>query len=148
MLKEKLGVHWITDFRDPWTTIGYHKHLKLTKSAQKKHKDLERKVLNNANSIIVTSTNTKQEFTAITNKPITVITNGYDTEKVGVLTLDSKFTLSHIGSLLSKRNPENLWKVLEELIAENNEFKKAFKLNLVGSVGESVIHSIKKYKWD
>ena len=24
-LKEQLGVKWLADFRDPWTTIGYHK---------------------------------------------------------------------------------------------------------------------------
>ena len=27
-LKELLGIQWIADFRDPWTTIGYHKQLK------------------------------------------------------------------------------------------------------------------------
>jgi len=26
-LKEDLGVSWLADFRDPWTTIGYHKAL-------------------------------------------------------------------------------------------------------------------------
>ena len=29
-LKKKLGIKWIADFRDPWTTIGYHKALKLS----------------------------------------------------------------------------------------------------------------------
>ena len=28
-LKNKLAFNWIADFRDPWTTIGYHKKLKL-----------------------------------------------------------------------------------------------------------------------
>ena len=31
-LKTKLDIKWIADFRDPWTTIGYHKDLKLTAS--------------------------------------------------------------------------------------------------------------------
>ncbi len=43
-LKEKLNVKWIADFRDPWTTIGYHKALKLTEASAKKHKDMEKKV--------------------------------------------------------------------------------------------------------
>jgi galactitol-specific phosphotransferase system IIB component len=41
---------------------------------------LEHKVLNTADTIIVTS-KTKKEFEAITDKPIAVITNGYDVEK-------------------------------------------------------------------
>ncbi|WAC02576.1 glycosyltransferase family 4 protein [Lacinutrix neustonica] len=144
-LKEKTGVEWLTDFRDPWTTIGYHKQLKLTHASKKRHKALEREVLNTADSIIVTSDNTKSEFSKITNKPITVITNGYDIEKTENIILDSQFTVSHIGSLLSKRNPQILWKVLSELIIENDDFAKSFKLNLVGSVGASVLKSIKDY---
>jgi len=87
-LKQNLKVNWIADFRDPWTTIGYHKQLKLTKAAQNKHKSLEKEVLNTADQVIVTSPSTKTEFETITKQPITVITNGYDTEKVSVSSLD------------------------------------------------------------
>ena len=144
-LKEQLGVNWIADFRDPWTTIGYHKQLKLTQAAKKKHKELEREVLNSADTIIVTSAVTKIEFKALTNKPIEVITNGYDVSKSKVETLDLHFTLAHIGSFLSKRNPKILWQALEELVTENQDFAKQFKLNLVGLVGEEILKSIKKY---
>ena len=143
-LKEKLGVKWLTDFRDPWTTIGYQKQLKLTEKSQQKHKQLEKQVLNKADQIIVTSAVTKKEFEAITNKPIDVITNGYDYESVSEIELDSKFSIAHIGSLLSKRNPEILWKVLSDLVTENNNFSKDFQLNFVGSVSEDVLDSIKK----
>src|SRR5690606_33111070 len=95
-IKNRLGVKWVADFRDPWTTIGYHKKLKLSKHSQEKHKSLEKQVLNTADQIIVTSSITKKEFETLTNKPITVITNGYDTEPIGKIALDSKFTLSHI----------------------------------------------------
>lgn len=143
-LKEKLGVKWLADFRDPWTTIGYHKQLKLTKKSQQKHKSLEKQVLNTADQIIVTSAVTKNEFEAITNKPIEVITNGYDNETVDEVELDSKFSLAHIGSLLSKRNPEILWQVLSDLIKENKDFSNDFQLNFVGAVSENVLNSIKK----
>src|SRR5215831_13922321 len=113
-LQKDLGVKWIADFRDPWTTIGYHKALKLSSYAEKKHKQLEREVLNSANTIIVTSKTTKKEFEALTSKPIEVITNGYDVEKVEKQPLDEKFTLAHIGSFLSDRNPEILWQSLQE----------------------------------
>lgn len=144
-LQQKLGVKWIADFRDPWTSIGYHKQLKLTKTSVKKHKNLEYKVLNSANQIIVTSPSTKTEFKQITNQPISVITNGYDKEEVVVNQLDKKFTLSHIGSLLSKRNPQVLWKVLQDLKQEDQDFANQFQLNLVGSVGEEILQSIAKF---
>jgi galactitol-specific phosphotransferase system IIB component len=94
---------WFADFRDPWTTIGYHKSLRLSHYADKSTKYWNQ-VLNTADTIIVTSKTTKAEFQAITNKPIEVITNGYDTEEVEKQPLDSKFTLAHIGSFLSERN--------------------------------------------
>ncbi|MFG6686971.1 glycosyltransferase [Mariniflexile sp. HNIBRBA6329] len=144
-LKEQLGVKWITDFRDPWTTIGYHKELMLTEASKAKHKALEKQVLNTADQLIVTSFVTKKEFQQLTNKPIEVITNGYDYEAVAPFEMDSKFTLSHIGSLLSKRNPEILWRVLGDLIAENESFSKDFQLNFIGFVSDDVLHSVKKY---
>ena len=144
-LKQQLDINWIADFRDPWTTIGYHKQLKLTQAAKNKHKILESKVLNNADTIIVTSDVTKTEFSALTKKPIAVITNGYDIETSNTETLDLDFTLAHVGSFLSKRNPEILWQALQELILENQDFAKHFKLNLIGLVGEEILITIENY---
>jgi hypothetical protein len=142
-LKEKLNIKWLADFRDPWTTIGYHKQLKLTSASKAKHKLLERQVLNNADQVVVTSSVTKKEFQSITNKPIEVITNGYDDADSIDFKMDSKFSLSHIGSLLSKRNPEVLWRVLKDLMEEQTEFSNDFQLNFVGSVSDHVLKSIK-----
>lgn len=143
-LKEKLNLNWITDFRDPWTTIGYHKELKLMNFAENKHKALEQKVLQSADEIIVTSNHTKNEFLSITKQPISVITNGYDSHAIVDVVKDEKFTISHIGSLLSERNPTILWESLSELIKENEDFAKDFQLNLVGVVSDTIINSIKK----
>ena len=141
-LKKQLGIKWLADFRDPWTTIGYHKQLKLSVSSAKKHKDLEHEVLNTADTILVTSPTTKKEFEALTNKPIAVITNGYDVEKVIKQPLDEKFTVAHIGSFLSERNPKILWQALAELIAENAGFKVSFELKLIGAVSREVLDAI------
>lgn len=145
-LKKELNVNWIADFRDPWTTIGYHKALKLTKSSSKKHKNLEIKVMNTADTLLVTSPTTKKEFEVITHKPIHVITNGFDVEKVIKQPLDEKFTLAHIGSFLTNRNPEILWEVLQELIAENQEFASKFQLKLIGATSQEVLNTIFEYK--
>lgn len=145
-LKQDLGVTWLADFRDPWTTIGYHKALKLSSYAEKKHKALEKEVLTSADTIIVTSKTTKTEFEAITSRPIAVITNGYDVEKVTKQPLDEKFTLAHIGSFLSERNPRILWKVLKELTQEHKDFSADFQLKLIGAVSQEVLDTIAEFK--
>lgn len=147
-LKKQLNLNWIADFRDPWTTIGYHKELKLSKWASAKHKALEKEVMTTCDTILVTSPTTKTEFERITNQPIEVITNGYDVEKIDKKPLDENFTLAHIGSFLSERNPQILWESLSELIQENEAFATHFKLKLIGAVSKEVIQSISDYKLD
>lgn len=140
-LKQRYDVQWIADFRDPWTTIGYHKQLRLTPWAKKKHKDLEKQVLVTADKLVVTSETTKNEFEAITPKPIKVITNGYD-EMLTPVPNDTKFTISHFGSLLTGRNPLGLWKALKELVKQDDAFAQALEIQLAGVVGEEVLQSI------
>ena len=144
-LQKSNNINWIADFRDPWTTIGYHKQLMLTKRSQKKHKALEKAVLQSANQVIVTSRTTKREFAEITDKPIQVITNGYDVLPTVKNDLDTKFSIAHIGSLLSDRNPEVLWRVLSNLIKSNSDFARDFQLRFVGFVSDDILNSIKKY---
>ncbi|RZJ88987.1 MAG: glycosyl transferase family 1, partial [Chryseobacterium sp.] len=144
-LKNELNIKWIADFRDPWTTIGYHKALKLSASAEKKHKDLEREVLSTADTVLVTSPTTKKEFELITRQPIEVITNGFDVEKNVSQPLDEKFTIAHIGSFLSERNPKILWEVLSELTTGNADFKQYFELKLIGAVSREVLDAISQH---
>ncbi|QKX06365.1 glycosyltransferase family 4 protein [Aquimarina sp. TRL1] len=142
-LKKEMGSKWVADFRDPWTTIGYHDKLKLGKRAKEKHTSLEEEVLTNADHVLVTSNTTKHEFEAITLQPITVITNGYDYEKGVEVSLSDRFTISHIGSLLSGRNPVMLWKALYDLTEEHPDFATSLEIQLVGAVSEDVLESIK-----
>ena len=144
-LKKQLTINWIADFRDPWTTIGYHKELKLSNWAAKKHKQYEFDVLNSCDTVIVTSPTTKKEFQALTSTPIEVITNGYDVEKIEKKPLDIDFTLAHIGSFLSQRNPQILWESLAELTEENKLFAQYFKLKLIGAVSKEVLQSIENF---
>ena len=53
--------------------------------------------------------------------------------------------MSHIGSLLSKRNPEVLWIVLNDIIQENDDFSLDLQLNFVGLISDNVLESIEKY---
>ncbi|MCH2196017.1 glycosyltransferase [Kordia sp.] len=137
-LRRELNIKWLADFRDPWTSIGYHEKLRLTKKSHQKHLQFESEVLQTADQVVTTSFTTKEEFSALTNQPIEVITNGYDVEKYTPTPMDEKFTISHIGSLLSERNPLILWEVVEELVQEDQDFAKDVQLQFAGVVSEDI----------
>ncbi|MGA9588871.1 MAG: glycosyl transferase family 1 [Salegentibacter sp.] len=143
-LKEQMGTRWLADFRDPWTQIGYHEKLKLTSASRKKHEALEKEVLQKADEIITTSFTTRAEFEGKTKRPVTVITNGFEKAAVEEIKLDEKFSISHIGSLLSGRDPGTLWRILAELVHDNKDFATDLELNVAGAVSEEVVQSIKK----
>lgn len=143
------SVKWLADFRDPWTTIGYHKDLKLGKRAQKRHVDLEKEVLNTADLLIVTSPHTGKEFKSKTSRPIQLITNGFDIlPNTQMRQPEGKFVLSHIGTLLSDRNPQLLWESLQELCKESTDFAADFQLQLAGNISEEILESLTYFKLD
>ena len=144
-LQKQLQLPWLADFRDPWTTIHYHDSLRLTNSSKRKHKQLEKEVLQRAALITVTSPTTQLEFQQLTKTEVALVTNGYETKEKLPVTLDTKFSLAHIGSLLSERNPEVLWKVLCELASEEPGFREATEIVLAGVVGDSILASISHY---
>ena len=62
--------------------------------------------------------------------------------------LDSKFSLAHIGSFLSERNPVILWESLAELIHEIPDFKSHLELKLIGAVSQEVLDTISQFNLD
>ncbi|ATN08027.1 glycosyltransferase family 4 protein [Chryseobacterium indologenes] len=147
-LKKKLpGLKWIADFRDPWTEISYYKHLKLTKSSDTKHRALESAVFKNADITLATSYTDAENFRKAGAHAI-CITNGFDesdSQKTVKAQIQNKaFTLSYIGVLEQLRNPENLWKALDELVQENTEFAQHFNLKFVGRIDDKILHVIEK----
>ena len=143
--KEFPNLKWIADFRDPWTEISYYKHLKLSSSADQKHKNLESKVFETADITLATSYTDAENFR---NKGANAfcVTNGFDgvavTEKQEFKVESSKFTLSYIGVLEQLRNPAILWKALSDLIDEHEDFKNDFVLKFVGRIDEKILTQI------
>ena len=147
-LKKKLpNLKWIADFRDPWTEISYYKHLKLTKFADKKHRNLEAEVFKNADITLATSYTDAENFRKKGANAF-CITNGFDLEvgsqksEVGSKNSTTKFTLSYVGVLEQLRNPEILWETLDNLVQENDEFAKDFELKFVGRLDDKILHKI------
>ena len=144
-LKKKLGIKWISDFRDPWTEIDYFQQLPLTKKATKKHQDLEQEVLINSDMVVVVGETMKEKFLKHT-KRIKVLTNGFDTiEDLSTQKLDEKFSITHVGLMNFDRNPTILWKVLNEISNTNPDFKNDLRIKLIGKIDDAVIQDLKVF---
>ena len=143
-IQEKTKIPWLADFRDPWTNIDFYKDLLLTKSADKKHHRLEKEVLQKANRVVTIGPIMAQEFEAIASRSVDVITNGFDDEDLSkeVIVADKKFSIAHIGSLNKDRNPQLLWHVLSEMVAENAAFKNDLEIKLAGKIDFTVTENI------
>ena len=145
-LKQKLGVKWLADFRDPMSNLFYNNDLLLTTTSKAKLNQLEKEILSKADVVVTVSKHLQKEFQKQISK-VEVITNGYDDEVLIEQTssLDKKFTLSHIGLLPTQSNPIALWQVLKEIVIENEEFAQDLQLNFVGNSSKQVINSLKDF---
>jgi glycosyltransferase involved in cell wall biosynthesis len=143
-LKNRLGVKWLADFRDPWSKWDVLDQLKLSKRSLKSHQKLEHSVLAGADQIITVSPSLKSSLKELGAIKVEVITNGYDFEaKEKKRELPEKFRISHIGLLNLGRNPQILWEVLNELVDELPEFANKLEIFLSGTVEDGVVESIK-----
>jgi glycosyltransferase involved in cell wall biosynthesis len=146
-IQKKLHIPWLADFRDPWTGIDFYHQLKLTSLSDSIHHKLEKKTLSSATAVTVVSQDMADEFNGIVNRDYKLVTNGYDEEDISPLPqnqLDTKFTISHIGSINSCRNPVGMWKMLSEMVKVNHKFAKALQIKLVGKVDIGVLKSIEE----
>ncbi|WP_312076859.1 glycosyl transferase family 1 [Chryseobacterium sp.] len=149
-LKKKLpNLKWVADFRDPWTEISYYKHLKLTNRSDKKHRFLESEVFKNADITLATSYTDAENFRKHGANAF-CITNGFDESDARhheqseaiFSNASSKFTLSYIGVLEQLRNPENLWKALDDLVKTHLDFAENFSLKFVGRIDDKILQTL------
>lgn len=157
-LAKETGLPWVADFRDPWTKIFYFKHLSMTRATERWHKKMEKKVLDEASAVVAVSPLVQQEFQAMTQTPVELITNGFDecdfnwndmengqTQKSKLVAggPDKEFIITHTGLFAADGNPTMLWKVLSEKCSKDESFKKALRIRLVGKTDDQIIASIK-----
>lgn len=141
-LKDKTGLPWLADFRDPWTNIDFYKDLKLTRWADSKHHLLEKNVITKADAVVTVGKTMQEEFASQFNRKIECITNGYDEEDVAetAQSTDKQFSIAHVGTMVKTRNPESLWKALQQLLKEEPSLKEHLQIKLVGKV-DAVVNS-------
>ena len=149
-LARETGLPWIADFRDPWTRIFYFKHLSMTPATERWHKKMEKMVLDEASAVVAVSPLVQQEFQAMTDTPVELITNGFDecdfsfepcTEAYGGAS--QEFTITHTGLFAADGNPTVLWDVLAEKCHADEAFRKLLRIKLIGKTDDQILKALK-----
>lgn len=144
-LHREIGIKWIADFRDPWTEMFYFKHLSLTEKSEKKHRELEQSVLDEADAIISVTPFVQDDFRARTATPVHMITNGFDSSDFPEMNYDrdkDHFRIVHTGLFAADGNPLFLWDHLAHRCYKDPEFKARLQIRLAGKTDREIIDAI------
>jgi len=145
-LRQKLGIPWLADFRDPWTEIEFYHEFMPSRWADKKHHRLERTVVKQADEVTTIGKSMAESYETMYDRNVHIVTNGYDEEDFDdtLVKPDDQFTISYIGTMARSQNPLALWKVLSDMVKEKAAFRDALKIQLIGKTDLAVIESLKK----
>ncbi|MCS5490090.1 glycosyltransferase family 4 protein [Algoriphagus limi] len=148
-LKEKTGIYWIADFRDPWSEWEFLDTLPMTSSVRKKHQRLEQEVLEKADRVMTISPTFQRDLSKIGNRKIDLITNGFDPDDIpegfqAKKRSAEEFHIVYTGVIDSIRNPIPF---LEALKAEFEKSSNNILLTFVGKVSEQVRDFVAKDTW-
>ena len=137
--KEILNINWIADFRDPWSSWDILLDMKPSNRIINKHKMLEKKILKNANKVIVTNSNLYDEFlNTIDRNKLEILTNGTLLPIVKKKCSIKKFKISYLGLLNKFRFPKIFFNVLKEIISKNNDLEKDIEILISGTIDNSI----------
>jgi len=132
-LKQKYGLKWIVDFRDPWTTIYYNDSLYQTHWAQRISQRQEQSVLDACDHLLLVSVD--REKLSIDPKKVSFIPNGFDPEdfyrkEAGFPEI---FTICYTGTIADSYPTTSLLSAFQ-FLRERADFKLLF----VGKVTDAI----------
>ncbi len=145
--KSNPKLKWIADFRDPWSKFDFLDNFDLSESAKKKQSDLESEVLNFADRVVTVSPSLGDELVDFDKSKRRIVNNGFDHkdfENIASSNTDT-FQIYHAGLINAYRYFPNLWKALDELVSENQDFKNKVKVELVGNVAGTIQEKLNSF---
>lgn len=141
-LKKQFGLHWIADFRDPWTDIYYYNKMYPTPLAKAIDRKYERNVLLQADQVITVSDYIRQQLKAkspaIKPDKIKVIANGFDAEDFEqTVPKEPIFTITYTGTMASDYTIDSFIHSVKKLPAEQN-----FRLRFIGKIAPEISNKL------
>lgn len=136
---------WIVDWRDLWTRNFVGKAFFLFRGHERK---LEKKIHDKADYVTTVSQGLVDTLKEITNTPIKLIYNGFDTEEFGAVVnrprkQNEKFTIAYIGSIYGGfRDPTPLFQAVKELTEEKHITSNMMEIVFAGKMSEPEIYGM------
>lgn len=132
----ELGLPWIADFRDLWTTNAMY--AVRTPWQRTVHRRYEREFYRRASRIVTASPTQRRclvERFGVPADKITSITNGFDEGDVAALPprkIDGPVRITYLGSFYATYRPDDLVTALKLLLAAEPRLPERLHLNFVG----------------
>ena len=147
-LKEKTGIPWLADFRDPWTRWFFLKSFRVSALAMRLHRRQEKSILQSADAVVTVSDALQQDFEEIAERKVDKITNGYDEDDFSSSSSgnSTKFLISYIGTIDYLRDPRTFLRAVRELCQEHPDFSKDVRIRFVGYLSGVILRDIQSDK--
>jgi glycosyltransferase involved in cell wall biosynthesis len=148
-LKQKHGIPWLADFRDPWSQWEFLDTLPMLSFIRRRHEALEQKVLRQADVVVTISPTFQRDLEKLSGRKIDLITNGYDPADIPTdfhprPKLAKRLHLVYTGIIDAIRNPLPLMQALK---AEFEVGGEEVSWTFVGKVSEQVRASVEADPW-
>ena len=143
-ISDEFGIPWVADFRDLWTGNHYYSYGPIRKFLDR---SLEMRTISRASALVSVSEPLCRSLSAMHGSvPVYSIPNGFDPDQIGENDMSDEFTITYTGYLyLGKRDPELLFKVVRDLLAEG-KLQQNLRIKFYGEKFFWVEELINKYE--
>jgi len=146
--KSNQSLHWIADFRDPWTDIYYYDNLLPSKNSRKKDAEMERLVLESSDRVLAVCPSNQRLFAGKLNKEngekVKLLTNGFDNDDFKGIkrsVSNDRLELVYTGTLAEIYDVKPIFIILQEL-------DTPWHLTVAGNVAPEICELIRELKID
>jgi hypothetical protein len=136
-LKKRFGIPWIAHFSDPWVENEFKGYNSFTRGV---NIGLERKVMEAADRLIFTSTETVElvmaKYAEELKKKTRVLSHAFEPDlfPASEKTSDSRIVIRYVGDLYGRRTPAPLFRALAKIGAEDPALLENVGFEFVGSI--------------
>lgn len=143
-LKNRTGVNWIADFRDPWAQKRWF-NPEMTPFKRRKIVEFEKRTVSQADTLIMNTpellADFRKHYGAKIDQKSLAITNGFDPADFEGLAAkngrsDKQIVICHTGTFYRERSPMSFLAGLRDAIRSGNVPRDRFKVKLIGGLGE------------